>query len=88
MYIVFDLNDEKTKTRTEYTIDEASFIPRVGEIINLRNRKVEKSLNGEFKVESVEHEIMQTSLHPDQHVGEGIIEGIRVTANKVSQYSK
>jgi len=83
MYIVFDLSDDKTKTHTEYTIEEICFIPRVGEIISFSN-EVTKLLKDEFKVKSVEYKIVQIDLNPDQHVGKGFTMEVRVTANKIS----
>lgn len=84
MYIIFDLSDDKTKTHTEYTIEEICFIPRVGEIISLSIDKVTKSFTDKFKVKSIEYKIMQIDIEPDQHVVKGFTEEVRVTANKIS----
>ena len=83
MHIIFDLSDDKTKTHTEYTIEEICFIPRVGEIISFSN-KATKLSKDEFKVKSVKYEIMQIDLNTDQHVGKGFTEEVRVTAIKIS----
>jgi len=82
MYAVFDLRDEKTRESTEYEID-IPCVPRVGEIIFLHDRKVEKSLNGEFHVQTIKYEIIQNDLEEDQQVGKGVFKYVRVTASKV-----
>lgn len=84
MYVVFDLNDERSNKRTEYLMKDVTFIPRIGETIELSNGIRERALNGSFKVNKVEYQTRQTKLEEDQNTGKGFVETVRIYANKIN----
>ena len=83
MYIVFDLSDESGDKRTEYVIKDATYIPRKGEIIELRNGIPENCLHGRFKVSEVEYETSQSDMKEDLSVGKGKLLGVRIYAKQM-----
>jgi len=83
MYVVFDLNDEKNKKRTEYEMKDVSFVPRIGETIELSNGIRVGCLHGRFKIYDVAYIAFQSKLEEDLKTGEGGVKEVRIYAKKV-----
>ena len=79
MNIIFDLENGDKKIRTEYTIGNLTFVPRIGETISLSSFH----LKGNFKVTKVVYDTSEIKLGSDKNVGEGKVNYVRIRGDRL-----